>query len=100
MTDDLVIAALLCELVGVALLAKSLSFGDVDQYVAGTENEYGRSLAYRDLARARDMTEAGLGLGLVFVGVVGQILYVLDWFDIGRWAWLALGAVLVGAGVV
>lgn len=92
--DHLLVAGLTAELAGVALLAKSLAVGDVEDYVVGTEQEYGRSLTYRDVARARDQTEAGVGLALIFVGVAGQVVHALHWRDIGLWWYAVLAAAL------
>ena len=103
MAEHLLVASLACELVGVSALAKSLALGSADEYVTGDEREYGRSLLHRDLSRARDMTEAGVGLGLIFVGVAGQICHAIDadLLHISWWWWyVALGGVIGLAAVL
>ena len=101
MTDSLLIASLACELAGGLLLAKSLAIGDTEEYIAATENEWGRSLLYRDLGRARDMTDAGAGVALLVVGIAGQIAAaVFKDQELGRWWYLILAGVLAIALVI
>ena len=78
-------------------MAKSLAVGSVEEYVIGDERDYGRSLFARDIARARDMTDAGIGLSLIFVGVVGQIFDAThrEELDFGLWWYVVLLGVFI-----
>jgi hypothetical protein len=100
--EHLLIAGLICELSGVILLAKSLAFGSVGEYVVADAGEFGRSLLARDMSRARDMTDAGVGLLLIFVGILGQILDAthMDALEFGCWWYVIAGGVIVVALVL
>lgn len=95
MTDHLAIASLGCEIAGACWLAKGLAFGKSAEYVAITEQQYGHSLMERDVARARDMTDALVGIALVIGGIGGQVLGLTHWaVKDSCWWYIVLGVII------
>ena len=72
MVQHVQLAAMLTETVGALILARSLAFEDVEQYIRGEGTPKWGFDTHADVARARAGAEAFGGLALVAAGLGGQ----------------------------